>query len=78
MWYNRLSEYLIEEGYTDDSICPCVIIKRSDISFSVNLLARYSSSPTRRHWNGVKHTFRYLRGTMNMSFFFIQKYQNLN
>ena len=28
---------------------------RPDIAFSVNLLSRYSSSPTRRHWNGVKH-----------------------
>ena len=26
---------------------------RLDIVFSVNLLARYSSSPTRRHWNGI-------------------------
>jgi len=26
-----------------------------DITFSVNLLARYSSSPTQRHWNGIKH-----------------------
>jgi hypothetical protein len=30
----------------------------TDISFSVNLLSRYSSSPTRRHWNGVKHVLR--------------------
>ena len=30
---------------------------RPDISFSVSLLARFSSSPTRRHWNGVKHVF---------------------
>jgi hypothetical protein len=43
---------------------------RPDISFSVNLLARYSSSPTRRHWNGVKHIFRYLRGTMDMGLFY--------
>ncbi|KAJ9566528.1 hypothetical protein OSB04_002494 [Centaurea solstitialis] len=26
---------------------------RPDISFSLNLLARYSSCPTKRHWNGV-------------------------
>jgi hypothetical protein len=28
---------------------------RPDISFFVNLLSRYSSSPTIRHWNEVKH-----------------------
>ena len=39
---------------------------RPDITFSINLLARYSSTPTRKHWNGVKHIFRYLRGTTNM------------
>ncbi|GKA32060.1 disease resistance CC-NBS-LRR class family protein [Tanacetum coccineum] len=30
---------------------------RPDISFAVNLLARFSSSPTKRHWNGIKHIF---------------------
>ena len=29
MWYNRLSEYLINEGYTNDAICPCVFIKKT-------------------------------------------------
>ena len=43
---------------------------RPDISFAVNLLARYSSSPTRRHWNGVKHILRYLQGTQDMGLFF--------
>ena len=28
---------------------------RPDIAFLVNLLARFSSAPTRRHWNGMKH-----------------------
>ena len=46
---------------------------RPDIAFSVNLLARYSSSPTRRHWNGVKHILRYLRGTSDMGLFYINK-----
>jgi hypothetical protein len=43
---------------------------RPDIAFSVNLLARYSFAPTRRHWNGVKHVLRYLRGTTNMGLFY--------
>ncbi|XP_068336634.1 secreted RxLR effector protein 161-like [Pyrus communis] len=34
---------------------------RPDISFVVNLLARYNNVPTRRHWNGVKDIFRYLK-----------------
>ena len=43
---------------------------RPDIAFSVNLLARYSSAPTRRHWNGIKHILRYLRGTVDMGLFY--------
>ncbi|KAK9102583.1 hypothetical protein Sjap_019837 [Stephania japonica] len=43
---------------------------RLNIVFVVNLLARYSSSPTRRHWNGVKHVFWYLRGTSDMGLFY--------
>ena len=39
---------------------------RPDIAFAVNLLARYSSAPTRRHWNGIKHILRYLRGTTDL------------
>ena len=30
---------------------------RPDISFVVNLLARFSFSPTRQHWNGIKCIF---------------------
>ena len=43
---------------------------RPDITFSVNLLARFSSAPTRRHWNGIKHLFRYLRGTKDLGLYF--------
>ena len=46
---------------------------RPDIAFSVNLLARYSSSPTRRHWNGIKHILRYLKGTSDMGLFYTNK-----
>ena len=43
---------------------------RLDIAFSVNLLARYGSTPTKRHWNGIKHILRYLRGTSDMGLFY--------
>ncbi|XP_070015867.1 secreted RxLR effector protein 161-like [Nicotiana sylvestris] len=43
---------------------------RPDITFSVNVLARYSSAPTRRHWNGIKHILRYLKRTTDMSLFY--------
>ncbi|KAF3636732.1 hypothetical protein FXO38_11413 [Capsicum annuum] len=43
---------------------------RFDIVFSVNLLARYSYAPTRRHWNGIKHILRYLKGTIDMGLFY--------
>ncbi|KAK2374513.1 hypothetical protein QL285_075470 [Trifolium repens] len=35
MWYNRLSEYLLKEGYKNDSICPCIFIKRSGSEFAI-------------------------------------------
>ncbi|XP_074364022.1 secreted RxLR effector protein 161-like [Apium graveolens] len=43
---------------------------RLDIAFSVNLLARFSSNPTKRHWDVIKHIFRYLRGTIDLGLFF--------
>ena len=43
---------------------------RPDIAFSVNLLARYNSAPTLRHWNGVKHLLRYLHGTSDIGLFY--------
>ena len=44
-----------------------------NIAFSINLLARYNSAPTRRHWNGIQHILHYLRGTTNMSLFYSRK-----
>jgi hypothetical protein len=43
---------------------------RPDVVFSVNLLARYSSAPTRRYWKGVKHVLRYLCRTIDMRLFY--------
>ena len=35
MWYNRLSEYLLKEGYKNDHICPCIFIRRSKYEFVI-------------------------------------------
>ncbi|KAL8157913.1 hypothetical protein AgCh_002571 [Apium graveolens] len=43
---------------------------RPDIAFAVNLLARFSSDPTKRRWDGIKHILRYLRGTIDLGLFF--------
>ncbi|XP_068339068.1 uncharacterized mitochondrial protein AtMg00810-like [Pyrus communis] len=46
---------------------------RPDISFAVNLLARYINALTRRHWNGVKDIFCYLKGTTDLGLFYTHK-----
>ena len=39
MWYNRLSEYLLKDGYVNNLICPCVFIKKSN--FGLTIIAVY-------------------------------------
>ena len=41
-----------------------------DIAFAVNLLARHSAAPMRRHWAGVKNIFRYLNGIKDLGLFY--------
>ncbi|XP_053112171.1 uncharacterized protein LOC128327395 [Hemicordylus capensis] len=38
---------------------------RPDILTAVNILSRFSSKPTKRHWVGVKRILRYLKGTID-------------
>ena len=35
IWYNRLSEYLLNEGYVNNLICPCIFIKKSKSRFAI-------------------------------------------
>ena len=35
MWYNRLSEYLLKEGFENNPICPCIFIKKSESRFAI-------------------------------------------
>jgi hypothetical protein len=43
---------------------------RPDIEFAVNLLARHSAAPTKRHWVGVKSILRYLKDTKDLGLFY--------
>nr|GEU53425.1 retrovirus-related Pol polyprotein from transposon TNT 1-94 [Tanacetum cinerariifolium] len=57
---------------TNKEINEVVMHLKEDIEMKdlVNLLARFSSFPTKRHWNGIKHIFRYLRGATNLGLFY--------
>ena len=33
--YNRLSKYLLKEGYANNPICLCIFIKKSKIGFAI-------------------------------------------
>ena len=44
-----------------------------DICFAVNLLARFSFSPIKRHWNGVEHMIEYPRRTILMGLFYFEE-----
>ena len=35
MWYNHLSEYLLKEGYVNNSICSCIFIKKSKTGLTI-------------------------------------------
>ena len=35
MLYNRHSEYLLRQGYTNNFICPCIFIKRLGKEFAI-------------------------------------------
>ncbi|GJZ76833.1 retrovirus-related pol polyprotein from transposon TNT 1-94 [Tanacetum coccineum] len=43
---------------------------RPDLIYAVCLCARYQAKPTKKHLNAVKRIFRYLKGTINMGFWY--------
>ena len=61
-------------SYLSANWCPVVSCKlyTTCIAFSVNLLARYSSAPTQRHWNRIKHILCYLCGTTDLRLFYLK------
>jgi hypothetical protein len=35
MWYNRLKEFLLNKGYSNNDDCPCVFIRKSNVGFCI-------------------------------------------
>ena len=48
------------------SLMYLAITTRPDISYTVGVLTRFNSNPGQKHWQAVKHLFRYLKGTIDM------------
>ena len=42
------------------------VMTRPDISFVVNMLARFANNPSRHAWSAMKHLLRYLRNTVSL------------
>ncbi|GKC84180.1 zinc finger, CCHC-type containing protein [Tanacetum coccineum] len=38
---------------------------RPDIAYAVGRLSRFTSNPSRQHWQAITRVFKYLKGTMN-------------
>jgi hypothetical protein len=35
MWYNQLNEFLLNKGYSNNDVCPCVFIRKSSTGFYI-------------------------------------------
>src|SRR5258708_27163374 len=46
------------------------IATRPDIAYAVNSLSQFNVKPSKKHWNTVKHVFRYLQGTQDIGIMF--------
>lgn len=51
---------------------------RPDISYAVNMLSRYQSNFTRKHWLAVVRVIRYLRGTTELGLVFNPRSENID
>jgi hypothetical protein len=41
------------------------VATQPDLSYAVNLLSRFANNPGQKHWDALKHTLAYLKGTMD-------------
>ncbi|GJV00991.1 zinc finger, CCHC-type containing protein [Tanacetum coccineum] len=44
---------------------------RPDIAYAVGRLSRFTSNPSRQHWQAITRVFKYLKGTMNYGLLYV-------
>lgn len=44
--------------------------------FTTNILVRHNQNQTIRHWNGVKHLLRYLKGTSDLGLYYQRSHRH--
>ena len=54
-----------------DSLMYLTVATCPDISYTVGVLTRFNSNPGLAHWGAVKHLFRYLKGTLDLTHSYI-------
>ena len=57
--YMKTGPYVSAVG----SLMYVMLCTRPNICFSVGIVSRYQSNPSREHWTAVKHILKYLRRT---------------
>ena len=60
--FHNKTQYLVAKG----ALLYLSTFRHLDISFAVKVLARHNQKPSIRHWSGIKHLFRYLRGIKDL------------
>ncbi|GKD38789.1 zinc finger, CCHC-type containing protein, partial [Tanacetum coccineum] len=45
---------------------------RPDIAYAVGRLSRFTSNPSRQHWQAITRVFKYLKGTMNYGLSYVR------
>src|SRR5258708_10658690 len=52
------------------SLMYAAIATHPDIAYAINSLSQFNIKPSKKHWNAVKHIFRYLQGTRDIGITF--------
>ena len=65
MWYNRLREYLLKEGYMNNPICLCIFIKKSETGFAI-IAVYVDDSNLIRTFEELTRTTNYLKKEFEM------------